>query len=314
MKRTLFGAILSLLLVAASFGQNANSITVADDSSSGTYKQMVSDLNKVCSDYGFDVNEMPGAKGGAVGNLNNLLTNHADAAFLHSDVFFAGMTGDTRYARLRTLIALYPEPIHVLVLRNSKTKKNWVQTVTFNTLEDLKGYKVGAAGGGAVTARILQGNGQAGFADVVEFGTGKEVIPALDNGTVDAAIFVGAQPLPNIDALPNKSNYKLIPIGENISTRVSTIYRSASINYTGLTNGTLRTLAPVAVILTRVFALPTKVAAQQGLRACFERKLPELKDTASPNWQDVESATDPGTLNNYLVLPASSSATTPRRR
>jgi TRAP-type uncharacterized transport system substrate-binding protein len=311
--KALFGLALAVFLtiVPAAFGQST--IRIADDSSSGTYKKMLTELVNVCSTEGLDVQEATGVTGGAPGNLDALVNNRADAAFLHSDVFFANAQADPSYAKLKTLIALYPEPIHVLTLRVSKTKKTGTfsfGTVEINSLQDTAGYNVGAAGGGVFTARILQGQGQGGF-NVIDEGTGANVISALDNGQIAAAIFVGAAPLPNLEKL-NKANYKLIPIGENIANRVTGVYRPATINYPGMTNGPLHTLAPVATLLTRQFTTPSKVAAQVALRSCFEQKLDELKDTASPNWQNIESATDQGTLNNYLALPMTTMPTRKR--
>src|SRR5271165_4726030 len=178
------------------FGQST--FLVADDSSSGTYKKMLGEIIGVCSTDDFNIQEAPGVTGGAPGNLDALVNNRAQAAFLHSDVFFANAQADPSYKRFQTLLALYPEPIHVLALRTSKTKKPGTfsfGTQDFNSLADTKGYKVGAAGGGVITARILQGQGEGGFS-VTPYDKGDDVISALNNGDIAAAIFVGAAPLP----------------------------------------------------------------------------------------------------------------------
>jgi TRAP-type uncharacterized transport system substrate-binding protein len=306
-RNAVFAVVLLLVLAITTFSQSQSSqLRVAVESSSGTYKKMLGDIINVCSTDNFSIIPAAGLSGGAPDNLDALITNKADAAFLHSDVFFANSQADPSYNKLKTLVALYPEPIHVLALRNSKTKKAGAftfGTVDFNSLSEMSGYKVGAAGGGVFTARILQGQGQGGF-QVVTFDRGDDVVAALNNGDIAAAIFVGASPLPNIEKLP-KSSYKLLPIGENIAGRVTGIYRPATINYNGITNGPLKTMAPVAVLLTRAFTTPAKIQAQQNFRSCFYEHLNDLKDSASPNWQAVE-ANDQGTLNNWLVLPESS--------
>jgi len=81
------------------------------------------------------------------------------------------------------------------------------------------------------------------------------------------------------------------------------VYRPAKINYPGLTNGPIATLAPVAVLLTKTFSTPAKVSAQRALRACFTNHLAELQDSGSRNWAEVQAG-DVGTLNNYLELPS----------
>lgn len=301
-----------LLLVGLAFGQST--LRVADDSSSGTYKKMLGEVVSVCSNDSLDLTEAQGVNGGAPGNLEALVNNKADAAFLHSDVYFANAQADPSYNNFQTLVALYPEPIHVLVLRQSKTHKTgWTNfgTVTFNSLADLKGYKVGAAGGGVFTARILTGQGGGGF-EVVPYGSGSEIINALNSGDIGAAIFVGAAPLPNIEKL-DRNTYKLIGVGEDIAGRLSGVYRTTTISYTGLTNGPLKTLAPMATLLTRKFRTPAKIEAQAKLRNCFTQHLSELQDTGSPNWQAVEPGDHGVASIPWLELPNNVSNTSSKR-
>lgn len=295
-----------LLLIIALFStsvradSDTNTIIIADDSSSGTYKKMLGEIISHCSSDELVIKEAKGVTGGSPGNLDALINNKAQAAFLHSDVFLANAMSDPTYKRFQTLIALYPEPIHVLALKQSKTKGGRLgfSTIEFNTLSDLSGYKVGAAGGGVFTAKILTGQGKGGF-DVVQYNGGKEVIAALEAGEVSAAVFVGAAPLPNLETI-DKNKFKLIPIGESISGNVKGVYRSATINYAGLTTGPVQTLAPVATLMTRKYSTPKKVAAQRHLRDCFNKSLDELKDNGSPNWQQVE-ANDRGVLDWYEI-------------
>ncbi len=293
-------ALLAFLFVGVASAQTVT-LKVASDSSSGTYAKMLGEVVNACGSDEFNI-QAAGNHGGAVGNLDALFNNQADAAFLHSDVFAASAQSDPAYARLKTLVALWPEPIHVLALKVSKTKKQGTfsfGTVEINTLADAAGYQVGAAGGGVITGRVLQTPGKF---QVVDEGTGDQVISALDNGQIAAAIFVGAAPLPNLQKLASTGRYKLIPIGEAIANQVSNFYRPAKVNYPGLSNGPISTLAPVSVLLTKMFQTPSKQNAQRALRACFANHLADLQDSGSRNWAEV-IPNDPGTLNNYLDLP-----------
>lgn len=301
-----FGLMFVLYMFALASAVHAQTVTirVASDSSSGTYAKMLGEVVNACGSDEFNIQTAKNS-GGAVGNLDALYNNQADAAFMHSDVFAANAQADPSYNKFKTLVALWPEPIHVLTLRQSKTKKGGTfsfGTVEINSLQDTAGYTVGAAGGGVITARVLS---TPGHFTVVDEGNGTNVIQALDRGDIAAAIFVGAAPLPNFQGL-DKSRYKIVPIGNTISDAVSNFYRPAKINYVGLTSGPLTTLAPVATLITKVFQTPNKVNAQRALRACFTNNLAQLQDNGSPNWQTV-TANDPGTLNNYLELPAGTS-------
>jgi TRAP-type uncharacterized transport system substrate-binding protein len=221
MKKILNAFVLATL-IAVSFSvfstsmsaQQATQIIVAADSSSHTYEKMLGELISVCNNEQLQIVQNKDVHGGAVGNLDALYNNKAEAAFLHSDVFTATAESDSGYNSLQTLLALWAEPIHVLALRQSKTPK--LSTFSFGKqeftqLSDLKGFKVGAAGGGVKTLQNLNSFGDAGLI-IAEFSKGDDVIPALDRGDIAAAVFVGAAPLPNIDALKNKTDYKLLPV------------------------------------------------------------------------------------------------------
>lgn len=294
--------ILFFFFSSASFAADDSSITIAADSSSGTYRKMLGEIISVCSDDKFSIVETQGVTGGAPGNLDALMNNKAQAAFMHSDVFQFNAQSDPTYKRFQTLVALYPEPIHVLALRVSKSKKSGVlgsfSTVEFNSLSDMRDQAIGAAGGGVYTARILKGQGEVNFT-VNQYGSGKEVLEALDRGEIAAAVFVGAAPLPNIAAL-DKTKYKLLPLGETIASKVKGVYRPATLNYNGLTNGPIQTMAPLATIMTRKYSTPKKLQAQRHFRECFYKNLNELKDNGSPNWQSIESS-DRGVLDWYEI-------------
>jgi TRAP-type uncharacterized transport system substrate-binding protein len=310
--------VLAILLSTVAFAQNQ--IRVAADSSSGTYGKLLGELVDKCSDSSLDVQALvgnpAGSNGGAVGNLDLLYNNKADAAFMHSDVYLYNAQADPNYNKFKTLIAFWPEPIHVVVLKQSKTKKLGTFSFgfqDFNSLSDLNGFSVGAAGGGVLTSKLLSGQGGGNFT-VIDEVNGKAVLNALDNGQISAAVFVGAAPLPNLENAPNKANYKLIPIGESISQRVANIYRPVKISYPGLTNGPMPTLAPLATLISKTFNTATKQTAQAKLRGCVASKLGALQDDGSANWQDV-SANDRGIATiPWLDLPSAAAPATFKKK
>src|SRR5215469_1988898 len=271
------GSLWFVVLAVTSLAQTT--IRIAADSSSGTYNKMLGEIIGVCNSDSLNIVPANENGGGAIGNLDALFTNKADAAFLHSDVYLYNAQSDPSYNKFKTLIAGWPESIHVLALRESISKKHGTFSLgkqDFNSLSDLNGYTVAAAGGGVLTARILSGQGGGNFT-VVDAGSGANVIAMLDSGKADAAIFVGAAPLPNIEKL-EKSRYQLLPMGESIASRLGNVYRPAKINYPGLTNGPLTTMAPLATIVTRQFNTPEKIAAQAKFRSCVAKNIPQLQD------------------------------------
>ncbi len=303
-----FGFFFAALVVVSSVFAQESRIVIAADSSSGTYNKMLGEIIGVCSTDDFSIVPAQGVTGGAPGNLDALVNNKAQAAFMHSDVFLASSQADPSYKKFQTLVALYPEPIHVLALKVSNTSKLGTLSFgkqEFKTLADTRGFNVGAAGGGVYTARLLQGQGEGGFT-VTPYASGDAVIKALNSGEIAAAIFVGAAPLPNIEKL-DKNTYKLMPIGESIANKLKGVYRPASVNYQGLTTGPLQTIAPMATLMTRKYSTEARIAAQRHFRNCFYKQLGELKDTGSPNWQSVEE-NDHGVLDWYEISAGSDAA------
>lgn len=290
MKKLLFTLLFCIFATSASAQESK--LLIADASSSGTYAKMVSELKNFCSNDSLVIEEIK-ISGGATDNLNALINNKASAALLHSDVIYAMAQSDPKYQQLKTLIALYPEEIHVVALRNSNLKIKTMlgfggTTIEFNDLMSLKGFKVGAAGGGVYTSRILTGQGEVHF-DVVQFDTGKELLPALDNGQVQAVVFVGGAPLANIEALDGRK-YKLLSIPESVTSKLSTVYHTTTINYPNLKSGAVRTMAPDAIILTRKYSRPQMIAPQRKFRDCFYEHLGDLQETPGlhPKWQVVD--------------------------
>lgn len=286
--------VLSLALALPARAATDNKFLVAASSSSGAYSQMLNEVMGMCpeTDTGITISEVPGLHG-APDNLDALANNAAIAAFLHSDVYKAKSQSDPKYSNLFTLVPLYAEEVHVLAQRVSTVKKGGIagvgaKVVEFNTLADLKGYTVAAAGGGCYTAGILTQMANGGFT-VSCLDKGDDVYAALDKGEAQAAIFVGGSPVKKIAELP-KDKYKLIPIPESMASAVKTVYNRATIDYPNLKSGAIDTLAAQAVILTRKYRIPAIIAKQAAFRRCFYDHLIELQDTPGMHmkWQAVE--------------------------
>lgn len=310
MTKKLISSLFLCLAVCQVFAQTQNRILVASSSVSGTYELMTQEVSDFCSDDNFTIVKADNVKGGVIQNLEALKSNKVMAAFVRSDVVYALAQSDPTYRALKTLVALYPEDIHILALRDSKSKKTstWsIGTQDFNSASDLTGFPVGAASGGHITARVL--TGAIKFSDIKEFGTGKEVMNALDNGTIAAAVFVGGTPLPALEALSG-DKYKLLPIPENVAMQLSGVYKRSTINYSNLHSGAISTLSSDALILTRKYSLASMIAPQAKFRECFYKHLSELQETPGkhPKWQEV-SATNHGTWEWY-DLPTSPAAVT----
>lgn len=295
----LFSILLAVLL-SVCLSQAQERILVANSSVSGTYELMTQEISDYCSNEQFSIESAPGIKGGIMQNLDALRNNRASAAFVRADVIYALAQSDPTYRNFKTLVALYPEDLHVLTLRQSKMKKLGTfsfGTKDFNTVEDLAGYPVGASSGGHITGRILKN--VVGFSDVREYPSGKAVMAALDNGEIAAAIFLGGTPLPSLQGLSGDT-YKLLPVSETTVTRLSGIYKRSQITYANLGDTPVSTLSSEALIITRKYTTAKMIEPQARFRSCFYAHLTELQETPGkhPKWQEV-SPTNHGSWEWY---------------
>ena len=296
--RMALAVVLITLPVSARAEQKADpyKLLVAADSSSGIYMQLFEQLKKYCGDTP-DINlEKIENTGGAVGNLDAVFTNKANAGFLHSDVVMLAEKGNKQYADFKTLLSCCPEDIQIVALRNSRAKTGGTnlgittvneKTKEFNSLQDLDGYDVAAAGGGVKTMQQLVSEGRAGF-NPNAFEKGGDLLPALKEGKVHAVIFVGAAPLKIIADL-SRSEYKLIPIGDSIAARLKSMYRSTQITYPNLLADQVQTMAPMATMVTRPVRAPIVKKALAGLRKCYAENLSLIQDTVGthPKWREA---------------------------
>ncbi len=149
---------------------------------------------------------------GSVQNLEELMAGRFDSALSQADVAYWAYRGEAIYQgkkpfeSLRLIATLYPETVHLVVLRESGIA----------AVGDLKGKRVslGEAGSGTlVHARIvLEAHGLAPEdLDSAYLRIG-ESADALRQGKLDAFFFTGGVPVAAIAALAGATDIALVPI------------------------------------------------------------------------------------------------------
>lgn len=299
--RGLFAAL--VLAITPAFSQTPSAtatdtptLLIADNSSSGTYavfeKQLADTVSEVVR-----FEELKDQKGGAIGNLDALLNNRAMAAFMHSDVLaIRAQSVPNLDQKFQTLLALYGEEVHFITLRESARTTGGTlgfgkKPVVFNTVDDLKStievpVRVGAAGGGFISASVVRANGNLQY-EVVQFSSGGDVIAALDKGEIDAAVFTGGAPLPNIEKLDHR--YRLLPMSGTLIDQLSVVYHKASLTYNNIQPESVATVAADALLVAKVYKSPKFKAVLAGVRKSFYTNLDQLKETPGnhPKWSEV---------------------------
>lgn len=274
-------------------------LLIADNSSSGTYavfeKQLADTVSEVVR-----LEESKDQHGGAIGNLDALLNNKVMLAFVHSDVLVIraqSMPGlDQKY---QTLLALYGEEVHFLTLRDSPRTSGGTlgfgkKPVIFNSVDDLRStveipVRVGAAGGGFISASVVRANGNLMY-EVVQYGSGAEVLSALDKGEIDAVVFTGGAPLPNLEKL--NPHYKLLPMSDSLVNQLSAVYHKANVTYSNIQPESVQTVAADCLVVSKVYKSPKFRNALAAMRKSFYANLEALAEEPGHHtkWQEVSTA------------------------
>ena len=194
-----------LALVLSFYAHTAWALTIATGPSDGSYFQIAQDIKNVAAKEGIDLQVM--ATKGSLENLDLLSNGKADLAIVQldalrfiSDVVKQDLNVDV-FDKIKVVLNLYPEEIHIL------TNKKDIQT--FYNLQG-KRVSVGPPGGGtAVTAAVLFNIYD--IKSTVSEEPFEDAIKKIDQGSLDAVIFVGGAPVPFIAKLDNRFHFVRLP-------------------------------------------------------------------------------------------------------
>lgn len=282
--------VFSAMAVMALFNpaMAATDFKVATGGAKGTYSTMFGEMKKTCPTP--DLNLIEVNTTGSNDNLSLLAGNQVNAVFTQTDVLFF-RAGVDDMSKVRTLVALHPEEIHVVSATAGKLEGDTfgyggTRTV-FTDVQQLTGRKVAAAGGAITTANVIRLQGKIDF-EVLQMKSNEESLAAVAAGTADAAILVGGSPLPLIDALG--PDMQLMFFSPEMQTRLGKVYRPARVSYQKMGAAGVSTIATDALFVSREYKTPKMVAGLKALRHCLIEAVPELQETTGthPKWMAVD--------------------------
>ena len=191
-----------LALVLSFYAPTAWALTIATGPSDGSYFQIAQDIKNVAGKDGIDLQVM--ATKGSLENLELLGSGKVDLAIVQLDAlrFISDVVkqdlGLNLFEKIKVVMNLYPEEIHIL------TNKKDIQT--FYNLEG-KRVSVGPPGGGtAVTAAVLFNVYD--IKATVSEEPFEDAVKKMEQGSLDAVIFVGGAPVPFIGKLDNRFQFR----------------------------------------------------------------------------------------------------------
>jgi len=181
------------------------SFTIATGPSDGSYFQIAQDIKNVAAKDQIDIQVLPTK--GSIENIQLLGSGKVDLAIVQLDAlrFVSDVLKKQKdfdlFDSIKVILNLYPEEIHVL------SNKNDIQT--FYQL-DGKRISIGTEGGGtAITAAVLLSVYD--LNSTVSFDSFDDAMKKMEQGNLDAVMFVGGAPVPFIGKLDSKFHFDRLP-------------------------------------------------------------------------------------------------------
>jgi len=194
-----------LVLIICAHASMGWAFTIATGPSDGSYFQIAQDIKNVAGKDNIDIQVMPTK--GSIENIQLLGAGKVDLAIVQLDAlrFVSDVLKKQKdfdlFDSIKVILNLYPEEIHVL------SNKNDIQT--FYQLEG-KRISVGTEGGGtAITAAVLLSVYDLNA--TVSFDTFDDAMKKMEQGNLDAVMFVGGAPVPFIGKLDSKVHFVRLP-------------------------------------------------------------------------------------------------------
>lgn len=336
-RNKLWGMFLGFVLAVVTgpaLAQPQISLPISTGSETGSYFRFIRETAQVCSSQVRIENR---TSTGSPMNLDRLEANDVSLGVVQTDVL--NLYANTKdMSNIKVLVPLFPEQLH-FVTRAALGKEGGYgvgsfrvgqKEVVLNTVEDLNGRKLAAAGGSYMTAQVVQQVGQLGF-QLFEGKTSDDVLKGVANGTYDAGLLVCAQPCPifqgkkpdgsdNPEALAALANLKLLPVTDKVASSMARIYTKASaLSYKSMGQGgqNVPALQVMSSLVTQDYKKGARAESVAALRQCLWEMAPEQAATPGthPAWRNVKpNATSNWPMWEYAASPSGRPFTPPAKK
>lgn len=265
------------VMLALLLHTEALAIIIATGSAEGTYFKVAQDIKQIAEKEGIPIDVI--VTGGSFDNINLLGAGKVDLAIMQLDVlrFVAEImqkeAGLNVLQEAKVALNLYLEEIHVI------TKNPEIRT-----FDQLQGKKVAVGpekSGSALTAEVLL----AGFSLQVErvFDAPEDAIKKLDQGAIDALVFVGGAPIPAFQKLDKNFRFVSLPPDSGLE-QIYPKKKIAKATYPWVDE--VDTHAVPSVVMTRNRDDKDYVTAMQKLVLLILSQKDYLDANGHPKWKD----------------------------
>lgn len=187
------------------YAQLAWAFTIATGPSGGTYFQIAQDIKTMVEKHGIELRVV--ATKGSFENIELLGTGKAELAIVQLDAlrYFSDVVkqqaGVNVLDKIKVVLNLYPEEIHIL--------SNKKEITSFYQLEGKKVSTGPQQSGTALTSELLFSLYD--IKAMKSYDAPEEAVKKLQQGELDALVFVGGAPVPFIEKLDSKIHFVRLP-------------------------------------------------------------------------------------------------------
>lgn len=281
------------VVAVAAFATQAQQLVIGTGNPNATYSKMFKEAIAVCNATGMTLVEKPN-DGGSLANIDGMLKNQINGAFVQSDVLFRKAQTEN-LSNIKTLFAFHPEPVHFVTKAEGKKTGTLSaiglgDTVYLKNVEQLAGKTVASWGGSLVSAYMIEQIGDVSY-KIVDAGSPAAAKKMLDDGSVDAVVATGGYPLGFVEQL--NANYRLMTMGSELIKKLDKSYKPIRLReYSNMgQNGRgIQTVTTDALLVTRQYKSPQMQNAMKQFRECLVKNVDMIKETLNthPSWQYVD--------------------------
>lgn len=303
---TMLASGLAFAAASGSAQTTIKPMVVSSGGTSGTYYRLMKEFDDASP--GVIINT---ASDGSLTNIDRIMDNQAELGITQFDaLYFRALKETNLKERIRILAVLHPEEIHFIAKSAPRTEGGIgafgintginAKTVYLNSIDDLRGRKIGLWGGAVITEQVIATIGLTGWSPV-EFPDQETALEALKNDQVDAVMAVGGQPLGWVSELPR--DYKLLGVPDLLAARLAPVYDKTTLTYRNLGQNGVQTLAVKAMLITRNYTSKTKHDQLQAIHDKLVAAVDDIRETRGthPKWQEIDPAATTDKWPMYLT-------------
>jgi TRAP-type uncharacterized transport system substrate-binding protein len=266
---------------------------VSSGGTTGTYYRLMKEFNDAAPGLILNVQS-----DGSLTNIDRVMDNQAELGITQFDALhFRALNEANLKERIRILAQLHSEEIH-FIAKSAPRSEGGIgafgintginsKTVMLNSVDDLRGRKIGFWGGAVITEGIIASMTLIGWAPV-ECPDEIAALDALKNDQVDALMAVGGQPLPWVSELSR--DYKLLSVTDAMAARLAQVYDKTTLTYRNLGQNGVQTVSVRAVLVTRNYTSKSKHDQLQLIHDKLAAAVGEIRDTRGthPKWVEID--------------------------